>query len=150
MSLYTRKDSKIWWINISAPNGKRIRESTGTKNKREAQEYHDRKKSEVWRQSKLNEKPRRLWEEAVVKYLKEKRNIPSYDSLVIIIKHLDRFLKSKYLDEINEEMVSEIIDARMNEPYHRREGGKSYYITEKTMNYNLTVLKAILNRAKNN
>ncbi len=150
MSLYKRKDSKIWWINISSPNGKRIRESTGTTNKKEAQEYHDRKKSDVWRQSKLNEKPRRLWQEAVIRFLNEKRNIPSYEFLVTNIKHLDVFLQSKYLDEIDEEVVSKIIETRMNEPYQRRSGGKSYYITERTMNASLATLKSLLNCANNN
>lgn len=150
MSLYTRKDSKIWWINISDQNGKRIRESTGTKNKREAQEYHDRRKSEVWRQGKLNEKPRRTWEEAVVRFLKEKQNNKSYSHILGRIKQLDRFLKSKHLDEINEELISEIIETRRSEPYQRRKGGKYFYITERTVNHNLSVLRSLLNCAKHN
>ena len=54
------------------PNGERIRRTAGTASKALAQEFHDRLKSELWRIAKLGEKPRRIWNEAVVRWLKEK------------------------------------------------------------------------------
>ena len=53
-----RKRGAVWWIDVVAPNGERIRRSTGTGNKALAQEYHDRLKAELWRLAKLGEKPR--------------------------------------------------------------------------------------------
>ena len=44
-----------------------------TKYKQEAQELHDRIKADLWRQCQLNEKPDRLWQEAVVRWLKENK-----------------------------------------------------------------------------
>lgn len=45
--------------------------STGTAEKRKATEFHDRLKAERWEQGKLGAKPRRTWEEAVLKFLDE-------------------------------------------------------------------------------
>jgi hypothetical protein len=37
-----RKRGGIWWIDVAAPNGERIRRTTGTANKALALEFHDR------------------------------------------------------------------------------------------------------------
>ncbi len=66
MALYAR--NKVWWIDLTH-NGKRIQKSTGTTHKIAAQELHDQLKADLWRQNKLNEKPERLWHEAVIKWL---------------------------------------------------------------------------------
>ena len=63
MSLFKR--GNIWWVRFSTPNGQQLRKSAKTANKQLAQEYHDRLKADYWRASKLGEKPRRKWEEAV-------------------------------------------------------------------------------------
>ena len=67
-----RKRGGIWWVDVTAPNGERIRQTTGTANKALAQEFHDRLKSELWRIAKLGEKPRRTWNDAVVRWVKDK------------------------------------------------------------------------------
>ena len=67
-----RKRGGIWWVDVVAPNGERIRRTTGTASKALAQEFHDRLKSELWRIAKLGEKPQRTWNDAVVRWLNEK------------------------------------------------------------------------------
>ena len=52
-------------------NGERIRRTAGTANKALAYEFHDRLKAEPWRIAHLGEKPRRTWNEAGVRWLKE-------------------------------------------------------------------------------
>ena len=42
MSLCKRSGG-TWWVDFYTPNGERIRRTTGTKSKAEAQEYHDRR-----------------------------------------------------------------------------------------------------------
>jgi len=74
MSLYRR--GSIWWIELTA-YGRRIRESSGTADKKAAQEYHEKRKGEIWRQAKFGEKPPVTWGEAVAKWLKiKKRGLP--------------------------------------------------------------------------
>lgn len=74
MSIYRR--GSVWWVELTA-NGRRIRESSGTADKKAAQEYHEKRKGELWRQSKLGEAPPVTWGEAVSKWLKiKKRGLP--------------------------------------------------------------------------
>ena len=65
-----RKRGGIWWIDVRAPDGERVRRTTGTANKTLAQEAHDRFKSELWRIGHLGDKPQHIWNEAVVRWLK--------------------------------------------------------------------------------
>ena len=69
MSIKKRGD--VWHIDIQAPDGSRVRRSTGTTDKRKALEYHDKLKAELWEITKLNKKPQRLFEEAVILFLKD-------------------------------------------------------------------------------
>lgn len=72
MSLYHRPDSKIIWCDIEAPNGQRVRRSTGTSDKEKAREFHDRLKAELWD----NVKPVTPWIQACKKWLKEAPRSP--------------------------------------------------------------------------
>jgi len=70
MPIRKHPDSGIWWIDIRAPGGQRIRRSTGTKDRKAAQEYHDKVKAELWRAEKLGEEPDHVFEEAAVRFLR--------------------------------------------------------------------------------
>jgi hypothetical protein len=39
-----RKRGSVWWIDIATPSGERVRQSTETGNKAQAQELHDKLK----------------------------------------------------------------------------------------------------------
>jgi integrase len=74
MSLYRR--GRIWWIELSTERG-RIRKSAGTADRKEAQEYHEKVKGEIWRQEKLGESAPVTWGEAVAKWMAAKpRGLP--------------------------------------------------------------------------
>lgn len=74
MSLYRR--GRIWWVELTQ-NGRRIRESAGTADKKAAQEYHEKRKGEIWRQAKLGEAPAVTWGQAVAAWLAERpRSMP--------------------------------------------------------------------------
>jgi integrase len=74
MSLYRR--GSIWWIELTS-HGRRIRESSGTTDKKQAQEYHEKRKGEIWRQAKLGESPPVTWGEAVKKWMSiQSRGLP--------------------------------------------------------------------------
>ncbi len=108
MSLYKRRSA--WWVDVVAPNGERIRRTTRTGNKALAQEFHDRLKAELWRASKLGEKPRRSWNEAVVRWLKEASQKATIESDKMHLRWLDKFLGGKALDTINRGLVDQIMD----------------------------------------
>ena len=74
MSLYRR--GRIWWIELTS-NGGRLRESSGTADKKAAQEFHEKRRGETWRQVKLGESPPVTWGEAVKRWLEVKpRGLP--------------------------------------------------------------------------
>ncbi len=131
MSLFKRKDSAKWWIKITI-SGKTIQESTGTADKVAAQEYHDRRKSELWEQGRLGVKARRSWQEAVVRWLTEKSDKATYDRDVSKLKWLDHYMGNLMLDEISLDTIQQIKEARL------REASKS------TANRYLALVRAIL------
>jgi integrase len=132
------KRGKYWWINFVAPNGERIRESTGTEDRTLAQEYHDRQKVEYWKISRLGLKPKYLWNEAVVRWLKEQSHKATLSTDIIHLRWMDKFLKGKALDAINRDLIDRITDAK------RDEG-----VSNATVNRVLEVLRAILRKAVN-
>jgi integrase len=74
VSLYRR--GSIWWVELTA-NGRRVRESAGTADKKAAWEYHEKRKGELWRQAKLGEAPPVTWGEALKKWMQIKtRGLP--------------------------------------------------------------------------
>ena len=69
MALYRRGET--WWIDVTTPGGKRVRQSAQTTDRKAAKEFHDQIKAQVWRTDKLGEKTKRSWDEAALKFLKE-------------------------------------------------------------------------------
>ena len=92
MSLYRRPNSNKWWCRFTAPNGKEVRRSAGTEEKRQAQEYEDRLRAELWRVHHLGDKPRRTWQEAVVRWIEEHRHKTTLDDDTQRLRWLDGHL----------------------------------------------------------
>lgn len=134
MSLYKRGD--VWWIRFTGPQGQRIRRSTGTTDKEAAQEYHDRLKAELWRVARLGERPQYLWNDAVVKWLKEKTHKNSLDKDIRIFKWVDPYLRDKRLSDINRALLDEIQEAKVKQTSHSN--------TNRTM----ALIRAVLRRAE--
>lgn len=63
------KRGKTYWVDLTTPGGRRIRKSTGTHVKKQAQEYHDKLKAEMWELDRLDVKPDYLFEEALLHYV---------------------------------------------------------------------------------
>lgn len=114
MSLYRRKDSANWWVKLPPIKGESgpLQVSTGTADRRKATEFHDRLKAERWEQQKLGAKPRRTWEEAVLKFLQETEHKRSHDRDKAIFRWLDAYLGGKFIDEIDRTLIDDIKAAR--------------------------------------
>lgn len=109
MSLYKR--GGIWWIRFTTPDGRELRETAATTDRRQAQELHDTRKAELWRQAKLGERPRYTWKQAVVRWLKEHPDRKGLDSLLSYLRQADETLGKRHLDEIDQRMLSEAVHA---------------------------------------
>ena len=113
MSLYRR--GRIWWIRFTTPSGQRIRRSAGTRDKQAAQEFHDTLKAEYWRVHQLGEKPRRTWQEAVLRWLDEKEHKADAIHDKEKLRWLDRFFGNLYLDEITSDTVRKVAAKKKSE-----------------------------------
>lgn len=133
MSIYLRNN--IWWTNFTAPDGSRIQRSTATEDRRLAQEFTDMLKAELWRVHQLGEKPRMLWQEAVVRFMRETQN-KDQDNEIRLFRYLDRYFRDKYLDEIRRMHIDDIIQNKL------KDGAKNA-----TVNRYLQKLRAVLNKA---
>ncbi len=90
MSLFRRNE--IWYASFTLPNGKRFKQSLGTKGQKAGDRTHDKLKAEAWRVSKLGEIPDITFEEACVRWLEEKAHKKSLDD----DKKPDRILASTF------------------------------------------------------
>jgi integrase len=135
MSLFKRNDSSYWWVRF-IHNGRRIQHSTGTADQAKAQEYHDKLKASLWDQERLGVKPRRTWNEAVVKYLAETSHKASQSDDKTHLRWVDRFLNGVMLDRIDRELLDRIMTAR-----------KAEGVANSTVNRTLEVVRAVLRRA---
>lgn len=134
MAVYKR--GNIWWTRFTAPNGERIYRSTKTGDKKQAQEYEDHLKSEAWRVYQLGEKPRRTWEEAVVRWLTEKQDKRDHTKDIGKLRRLHHYMSGLYLDQVNRALIDDIkYDIRSR-------------ATASTANRYLALIRAILRMAR--
>jgi integrase len=99
--IYRRGDSGYWWIATTLPNGERIRQSTGTQNRKEAEALLAKLKVEAFREAHFGIKPERTWQEAVVRYLASKQHLRSFVDVQRICRLLDPHLGELKLQQIN-------------------------------------------------
>ena len=133
-----RKRGGIWWVDVVAPNGERIRRTAETANKAQAQEFHDRLKSELWRIAKLGERPRRTWDDAVVRWIKEKSHKATAKADVSALRWLDPFLGGKDLPSITRVTLDKITDEKL-----------ARGCSNATVNRMLALVRAILRKCVN-
>jgi integrase len=133
MSLYKRDNT--WWIDFTTPTGERVRCSSNTGNRKEAQQLHDRLRAESWRVQRLGEKPRYTWDDAACKWLDETQHKRTHHDDVLKLRWLARFLGGRQLAGITREDVV-AVGAR-----------KRAEASAATANRYLALVRAILRRA---
>lgn len=134
MSLYKR--GEYWWIGFTASNGERIRKSAGTGDRSKAQEYHDRLKARYWEAQKLGVRPDRSWQEAVVRWLREKAYKASIKEDKGMLCWLHRYLGHLNLSQITRDVIDTIAEEKAKEA------------SPVTSNHYLGLIRSILRRAR--
>lgn len=137
---YRRADSPLWWASYTDADGRRIRRSTGTTDRREAEAISARWKLEAFRAKTWGEQPRRTFEELMVGWLRatqpEKRPAGHRRDLDAT-RHLRAVFGGLSLQDLSAARVRGYIDAR------RGDG-----VSPSTVNRELAVLSAALNFAR--
>lgn len=134
MAIYKR--GNIWWIRYTEPDGRTIRESAQTADRRQAQEYHDRRKAEGWRLAKLGERPRHGWREAVVRWSDEHKDRKSMANVLTAFKQADPILGGLCLDQITRDVLAGLA-RRM----------QAAGLQNSTINSRMSAIKAVLRAA---
>lgn len=135
MSLFKR--GKTWWVDFTTPAGERIRRTARTRDRTQAQEYHDKLRAEAWRIEKLGERPSYVWDEAAYKFLIETQHKATHDEDKVKLKWLQQFLRGKPLAEVNRDVIASIGERKLQET------------TPATANRYLALIRAILRKAAN-
>ncbi|WP_439605743.1 tyrosine-type recombinase/integrase [Hydrogenophaga sp.] len=139
MTLYKRKDSPYYWVKFSPIKGelKALMQSTGTANKRQAQQYHDKLQGERWEQDKLGVKPRRTWDEAASKFLEETSHKRTHEWDKSMLRWFHPHLGGKDLIDINRALLDQVRLVR----------GKG--VSTATVNRYMALVRTILRKACN-
>ncbi|WP_231937761.1 MULTISPECIES: tyrosine-type recombinase/integrase [Burkholderia] len=131
--------------------GTPIQGSTGTRDKAQAQEFHDRLKVDLWNQARLGTKPRHSWNDAVVRYVGERAGLASLETSKIHLRWLDRHLSGVALADIDRNRIDAIALAKRQEPrtVRTRHGivETDRAVSDGTVRRVIGVLKSVLNAA---
>ncbi len=133
-----KKRNGIWHIDFFTPNGERIRRTAGTENKQQAQELHDRLKVESWRVEQVGDKPKRTWEQAVVRYLTEHSQKKSVVTDKFHLRWVNEYLHGKQLVEISKSTLDNLKNEKLKTG-----------VSNATVNRVLATVRKVLNAAKN-
>jgi integrase len=131
-----RQSPEGYWIIDFTVNGRRIRQSSQTKDKALAQQLHDKLKAEAWQIKHFDIKPRHTWQEAVTRWIKESQHLKSLKSNLSRIRGLHKYLHNKHLNEITKQLINDIIDDKLEEG-----------LSNSTINRYLALISVILNKA---
>jgi integrase len=129
------KRGSIWWIDFVTPDGQRVRESAETGNRFQAQELHDRLKNDAWRLYRLGDRPKRTWQDAVERWLREQSHKATYEEDRSKLRWLDHYLVDLEIGKIDGTLIGTITEAK------RAEGCRNA-----TINRTLALVRAILRR----
>ena len=104
---YERKNSAVWWVSYTDPSGKRVRKSTGTSDRKEAEALEAKWKLESYRSKQWDEQPVRTFDELMLRYLEEastKKRSAERDRYSA--KQLYQVFSGVPLDQISADMIS--------------------------------------------
>lgn len=107
MRLYKRGQKGTWWVDIPTESG-RIRRSTGTTNRAQAQELAAKLATGAWRAAKLDEKPEVTWDEALISWLKTHQHLRSIEEIKAHLRWLTPHLRGHALASITTQQLQSV------------------------------------------
>lgn len=146
MPIYKKYDkpNSYWWIDITTPDGTRIRRSTKTSDRAQAQEYHDRLKAQFWRHFRLGEKADITFEEAAIQALKLAKSDSDRLAKARHIEYWRQFFARRTLSSLT---TDEIIDKLPHDTMPRYGTSHVAKMKESTKNRYLSTMQRILTLA---
>ncbi len=134
MPLYRQPKSPYWWVRFSI-GGVKTRRSSGTTDKASAEEFETKLRHALWRVSKLGEKPRYTWAEAVKRWEGEAQGRDRKRDRERL-EWFAQYLDGLPLAEINREIIEKLRALRASES------------SPSTANRYLALLRMLLRKAE--
>lgn len=113
MSLYRRSNSPHWWVRFQL-DGREVRLSSHTEDRRQAEEFETLARTRAWRQVRLGDKPPYLWQAATKRWLTETQK-RTKDKDATIIAWFDEELTDIPVQAITRELVEELRELKAEE-----------------------------------
>lgn len=129
------KKGQFWHIDKRI-DGRRLRESTGTGSRAEAERYYAKRLEEIRQATVYGIRPTRTFKEAAIRFLEENQHKRSIRDDALAIKNVSKYIANLPLESVHMGALKPYIEAR------KREGVKM-----RTINYGLQVTRRILNLA---
>lgn len=127
MPLYRRPGSPFWWVRI----GRSYRRSTGTTDRKRAEQVEQAAQERLWRAAKLGDRGAVSWREVTERWLKDSARPRERDR---------EFLE--WLSFLNEEAVSSVADPDALEALRERAGAAGW--APSTIDRMMTTVRAVL------
>lgn len=135
MSLYRHPKSAYWWVRFTI-GGVEVRRTTGTKDRRLAEEYEHKLRGQHWRRSKLGE-AHRTWHDAERRWLHERAGKRSLErDMRIFAEYAD--IRPMGLRDIGPDELAMMRNAREDA------------VSQATVNREFALIRAVLARAVKN
>jgi len=142
MAIYRR--GTVWWCEWRI-GGARTRESAGTADRAAAQEYHDRRRAELWRESRLGERPPATWDEAALAWLTEhSAHKRSHADDLLILRWLTGRLSGKTLPELTTAVMVGLRDAKVAEGCAPATANRHLAVVSAVMNHHARTVPAVV------
>ncbi|OQS36115.1 tyrosine-type recombinase/integrase [Chromobacterium haemolyticum] len=140
--LTQRTPGGVWFIDKQVQGVGRIRESTGTHDRAEAEKYLIHKLEKIRQQQVYGIRPPRIWREAATKYLLENQHMPSIGDCADQLKILDKFIGDVELSKLHDGSMREFIKFRQTTRLDKRTDKEG--VTPRTINIALELVIRIL------
>lgn len=135
---YRRKDSPIWWVSITDASGNRVRRSTGTEDRKEAEALEAKWKLEAHQMKQWGKKPTHTFEQLMVAhYNAVSGDLRSPERILSAVRRLKPFFEGRVVEELRRSDIAHYIEMR-----------KAAGIANSTINRELDVLSAAINHAR--
>lgn len=133
---YRRKDGAVWWASYTDPSGQRVRRSTGTKDRQEAEALEAKWKYEAYRAKQWGEQEPKSFEELMLGYLRAHEDKRSRVRDLGIVEHLKSYFAGQDVTQLRAKDIRGYIE-------HRRG-----VVSSTTINRELCLLSTAINYAK--
>ena len=139
---HKRKKSPYWWTSFTDANGKRVRRSLGTTNRKEANALESKWKLEAYRTKQWDEQPERSFSELMLCYLKATNRKRSHRRDLDAARHLKAFFRGQVMEKLKSSNI------RAYQEYRLGQVSKKGPIQPATVNRETALLSSAINYAR--